>query len=210
MLKNPYSFLDIKPQRQNLPFVLCYLMAQQESWNKNFKASQFLFHRKGRGLENRQKLLLLFCRWKEWEAAGGLPMGGHGSSGGERTELRSLVLWIWNRGTLKRVYLLCLLVLNLSSDNKMGNHEGVRIENLSTATFNSKKVLFAFYNLQLRVWLFLIPGDFEKCLQSHIKPIGLVSLGEKCFCMCKPWKRDSSLEAKGRVRAIVEQDSEMC
>lgn len=142
------------------------------------------------------------CRWAV--------MGGQGSSGGERTELRSLVLWIWNRGTLKRVHVLCLLVLNLSSENKMDNHEGVRIENLSTVTLNSKKVLFALHNPQLQVRLFLTPGDFEKCLQRHVKPIGLISLGEKCFCVCKPWNRDSNLEAKGRLRAIVQQDSEMC
>lgn len=105
--------------------------------------------------------------------------------------------------------MLCLLLLNLSSENKMENHKGVRIENLSTATLNSKKVLFALRNPQLQVRLFLTPGDFDKCLQRHVKPIGLISRGEKCFCMCKPWDRDSNLEAKGRLRAIVQQDSEM-
>lgn len=34
ILKNPYSFLETKPQNQKaIPFVLCYLTAQQENWN---------------------------------------------------------------------------------------------------------------------------------------------------------------------------------
>lgn len=95
ILKNPYSFLETKPQNQKaMKASFCFVLPDCTAGELKltFQSISVLYLIGNSGVWRTGRNCLFFWKWKEWEAAGGLSMGEQGSSQGDKIVKKSWIL----------------------------------------------------------------------------------------------------------------------